>query len=34
MSGIDILAWTVKISHVIRRVLLRQVAILDYTNPF
>jgi hypothetical protein len=24
----------VKVSHVIRRVLLRQVAILDYINPF
>jgi hypothetical protein len=24
----------VKVSHVIRRVLLRQVAILDYVNPF
>jgi multidrug resistance efflux pump len=24
----------VKVSHVIRRVLLRQIAILDYINPF
>jgi multidrug resistance efflux pump len=24
----------VKVSHIIRRVLLRQVAILDYINPF
>jgi hypothetical protein len=24
----------VKVSHIIRRVLLRQVVILDYVNPF
>jgi hypothetical protein len=24
----------VKVSHIIRRVLLRQVAILNYINPF
>ena len=24
----------VKVSHVIRRVLLRQIAIIDYVNPF
>ena len=40
MSGLDIFAWivlfteAVKPTHIIRKVLLRQIAILNYVNPF
>jgi hypothetical protein len=42
MSGYDVFAWVVpaiytehlKPTHVVRRVILCQIAILNYVNPF
>lgn len=36
MSLLDLFAWIVlhRMTHVIHKVLLRQIAILNYVNPF